>query len=231
MSASRKVRKNGFDTPISMEQLGASALMISSSILSYGFYVPFSNSLAWSIILPIYSCLLLLVLIFWTLCEVIDPADDGPYIKVPSQQVTHTTKNNYCRLCNKTIPGLDHHCNWLNTCVGRKNYAYFLMLSSIGTAFFLSQVILALILVCYSPWQSILVISSSANTIGFKIYSAIVIALGAIGAFSFGSLLSFHIYLNWYRISTYEYMSNLRMYGHGRPINHSDVSIANPTSA
>ena len=37
-----------------------------------------------------------------------------------------TTK--HCGACNKCIDGFDHHCGWLNTCVGEKNYRSFLVL-------------------------------------------------------------------------------------------------------
>jgi len=37
-----------------------------------------------------------------------------------------TTK--HCGACNKCIDGFDHHCGWLNTCVGEKNYRAFLVL-------------------------------------------------------------------------------------------------------
>ena len=31
----------------------------------------------------------------------------------------------HCRHCGKCVSGFDHHCLWLNTCVGKANYRYF----------------------------------------------------------------------------------------------------------
>ena len=34
----------------------------------------------------------------------------------------------HCRTCGKCVQNFDHHCKWLNTCVGKKNYRFFLIL-------------------------------------------------------------------------------------------------------
>ena len=31
----------------------------------------------------------------------------------------------HCKFCDKCVMGFDHHCHWLNTCVGKENYEYF----------------------------------------------------------------------------------------------------------
>ena len=37
----------------------------------------------------------------------------------------------HCKLCMKCVSGFDHHCRWLNACVGGRNYkAFFIFLTS-----------------------------------------------------------------------------------------------------
>ena len=43
--------------------------------------------------------------------------NNGDIILVP--------RHRHCRFCDKCAKGFDHHCKWLNTCIGSINYKYF----------------------------------------------------------------------------------------------------------
>lgn len=65
--------------------------------------------------------------------SILDPADrgvsageEGPFCNVCERHVHPGTK--HCWQCNKCIEGFDHHCKWLNTCIGLSNYKPFFML-------------------------------------------------------------------------------------------------------
>ena len=104
----------------------------------------------------------------------------------------------HCKKCNKCIEHFDHHCNWLNNCIGKLNYSYFyLLLLILIINFILNIVICALSLF------------SKENKHKSKYDSIITAILGLayiIGLINIGYLFIIHTWLRIKGITTYEYI-------------------------
>lgn len=45
----------------------------------------------------------------------------------PGQAMTERGRLHNCRSCGRSVDKMDHHCPWINSCVGRNNHRYFMM--------------------------------------------------------------------------------------------------------
>jgi|LauGreDrversion4_2_1035121.scaffolds.fasta_scaffold1067998_1 hypothetical protein len=41
--------------------------------------------------------------------------------------VVRTPRSRHCSTCNRCVERYDHHCPWINNCVGVKNHGYFIL--------------------------------------------------------------------------------------------------------
>ncbi|CCI45807.1 unnamed protein product [Albugo candida] len=227
---SDSTRRNGFQRPYSLDQIVAVSGHLISAISFYVAVlsallrlaeteppsVPTSSSFhtnrtlnCWMIsgMALFHVSVFGLLLVAWISCEQIDPsklADEslpnGWFgIKIDGSR---WSKTRYCSMCRKSVPGLDHHCTWLHTCIGKSNYAQFFTIACCGFAQFLTQAIFA------SCWLLLLDITTISQPGEIGVVITLIVSIPC--TFMYGVLLGFHIYLYFVGYGTYEWMLRQR---------------------
>ncbi|CAD8186225.1 unnamed protein product [Paramecium octaurelia] len=122
----------------------------------------------------------------------------------------------HCRNCDRCCQGFDHHCKWINNCVGNLNYKLFIfMITSTLFLFMYTMIIYISIIVLYQTNYETLLIDNELQKFHFTqendlnvkyILSIIMLVDSTLIVILMLQLLLFHIYLIIKGITTYDFI-------------------------
>ncbi|XP_017773301.1 PREDICTED: protein S-acyltransferase 21 [Nicrophorus vespilloides] len=175
--------------------------------------------------------------------EPVPPLDRVKHAHVIEEGLCHLCKvlisgprTKHCSACNKCVAKFDHHCKWLNHCVGARNYAPFLMCVTTAVAASAFVALLAFVEFIFHHTDSTSWLlttkqpatNESTSTTPPPLYQqqpssslpssdaaflAVVAILGLLAVIVAGLLLHlcfFHIYISFLGLTTYEYIRQQR---------------------
>lgn len=204
-------------------------------------YLPLLPQTVFYALATLYILFLTLVFVFWFKASVIDPSDPRIYGKKNVFDSTHVM--NYCKICksmvlqdskhcakcDKCVEAFDHHCDWLNNCVGRRNYTMFFLVTLFMTLAVLMKFCVGVYLVCIGAdnFENLKVPESYKEKNPKKYYIFVIFSLlkdpfVLLGLFH---LLTFHIWLKTKGLSTYQYLMEKK---HGKTSNKMSISKKKP---
>ena len=130
-----------------------------------------------------------------------------------SLQMLVQQKSKHCRRCDKCVAGFDHHCIFLNNCVGSRNYPTFLALlcSTILSAALHTGVATYLLVRSFTAASDTGAALSRIhgcrlNMTAFRVIAGASAGLAAIIVGLVIELLAFHMYLSRRGLNTYDYI-------------------------
>lgn len=114
------------------------------------------------------------------------PANGAPVITryCSTCRVWRAPRTSHCVVCDSCVADFDHHCLWLNNCVGLRNYSYFFL--------FLVTAVLGLIYVCVACYYYLLGANHLAPSHGGVVFLVVIAHILMLYPLL---LLIFHLYL------------------------------------
>ena len=118
----------------------------------------------------------------------------------------------HCGSCNRCVDGFDHHCRWLNNCVGRANYKLFFRLIVLVFLMSLMHNVTNGFVIYHLSQATAETVQSHEETYKTVLLVEFEVIIGIACFFNFAALLflghltAFHIMLQRRKMTTFEYI-------------------------
>ncbi|XP_069025477.1 palmitoyltransferase ZDHHC12-A isoform X2 [Embiotoca jacksoni] len=150
------------------------------------------------LLLPVLFFLLVVlsVLLYFTV-SLMDPGF------VLTDAVKQPMRAKHCQTCQRCVRRFDHHCPWMENCVGEKNHRWFVV-----------YLLVQLLVLLWALHIALSGVSPGASwELWFRVNGFLLAALGVVGLFSgvVLLLLGCHLYLISINCTTWEFMSRHRI--------------------
>ncbi|OMJ82976.1 hypothetical protein SteCoe_16187 [Stentor coeruleus] len=218
------MRKNGFNLPLHPLQVFLWLIILYQIATNEISVIPALEYPQKIVCGVLYHLSLLIVFVFGFLASFINPTDEVsklalvlpgknplPVCNLCKSNVSKTSK--HCGPCERCVDGFDHHCVWLNNCVGRKNYKHFFI--SLAGLFMNSGIVVTFalsLLIDYTKNKKEIeeIIHERENIKAWIAQVIILFGYGVISLLLSGNLLFFHIWLKWKGLTTFDYLMKRR---------------------
>ena len=135
---------------------------------------------------------------------------DGVVVKYCSTcHIWRPPRTSHCGTCQVCVLNHDHHCVFLNNCVGERNYMYFLwflLLACIGCVYLL---IISIVQLCYYRIGEVENVARISQSVKHFPLSLFLVVYSIVALLYPLLLLVFHLFLTSQNITTREYLNNV----------------------
>ncbi|KAK1442451.1 zinc finger DHHC domain containing protein [Babesia gibsoni] len=224
-------RQNGLTMPLNIAQFAAVSVGILLCLGAFLCILPSFPRIYYIVAAVTIGLLAATVSVLFTLVVLSNPADPQALQDIPTRRSRRTltaeapnfdnfcdicksvdSSSKHCNICNKCVLRFDHHCIWVNNCVGDVNYRLFfsLVLSTtilVTTIVILGCVVFIWSLVSETPKKTWGIIYGEPKPAVYYSAVCIVTVLAAILGSLLWQLLLLHCYFVYKDITTYEYFT------------------------
>jgi cytochrome b subunit of formate dehydrogenase len=154
-----------------------------------------------------------------------DPVDNGDHKAPESEEAARMWRHcricdidqapdtKHCNICNKCVYKFDHHCPYLGTCIGGKNYYSFFILVFCLTSLLVVQLSYTGLIIVHHQDNNYKHLIVTSPLTGRQVYLPLLVVTALIpfiGFWLISSLLAFHVYIGILRVSTYQWILHRR---------------------